>query len=436
MRSETSFTPRSLAVVGLGYAGCVTAACLSRLGHQVIGVDRDELKVDAVNAKRAPFHEPGLTELVAEGVGAGRLQATADLACAVSVADIVLVCVGTPAEKNGNVSLQQLRRVCEELAAALRRRTRDLIVGIRSTVAPGTCDQVIAPLLGRDGRVAVLHHPEFLREGSAVCDFLEPGLLVIGGTEGWAVRELAALYAPLGVEPCFVSIRAAEMIKYACNSYHALKIAFANEVGALCERMDIPSHEVMNAFCRDHRLNISSAYLKPGFAFGGSCLPKDLRVLTFRARCLDLELPLLESLLPANAAHLQRAIDAVMDYPSHRIAIFGLAFKQNTDDLRDSPVIPLIEYLIGKGREVRVFDPQITPARIYGTNREFILTAIPQIERLMVASFEELVDWCDCLVVAQPPQREMSVALAAVRRPLLDLVGAFPSNLDTGTAAA
>ena len=281
-RSPRAFIPARIAVAGLGYVGCVTAACLSSLGHRVVGVDRDENKVRAVNDGRAPFYEPGLEEIVQRCSADGLLSATTDLAEAIGQSDIVLVCVGTPSEKNGNFGLEQLRRVCEEIAAGLPDRTGRLIVAIRSTVYPGTCEDVVAPILGNADKVFVVDNPEFLREGMAVKDFIEPSLLVIGGSDPASVQALADLYSPIAIEPCLVSTKTAEMIKYACNSFHAVKVAFANEMGALCDKMSIPGHEVMDTFCRDTRLNISPAYLKPGFAFGGSCLPKDLRALTFR----------------------------------------------------------------------------------------------------------------------------------------------------------
>lgn len=427
--SSAAFQPARIAVAGLGYVGCVTAACLSSLGHRVIGVDRDSKKTEAVNQGRAPFYEPGLEEIVRTCAADGRLSATDNIAEAVSQSDIVLVCVGTPSEKNGNFGLEQLRRVSEEIAATLPGRTGNrLIVAIRSTVYPGTCEEVVAPILGHPDKVAVVDNPEFLREGSAVRDFVEPSLLVIGGSDEEAVRTVADLYSPLKVEACLVSTKTAEMIKYACNSYHAVKVAFANEIGSLCDRMGIPAHEVMSTFCRDTRLNISPAYLKPGFAFGGSCLPKDLRALTFRANRLDVKVPLLDSVLPSNERHLQRAVDAVLDLPAKRIGVFGLAFKENTDDLRESPVVSLLEALIGKGRDVRVFDPHIQIDEIYGTNRSFVTQAIPHIGRLMCSPLEEMLGWAEHIVVTQKPSAEMVSKLNASGLPLLDLAGAFPDR--------
>ncbi len=414
-----------IVVVGLGYVGCVTAACLAELGHRVTGVDRDTHKVATVLEGRAPFFEPGLGDLVAKNVAAGRLFATEELDAALRDADIALVCVGTPSARNGNLGTDQLWRVAGEIGTHLAHRTRPLVVAIRSTVFPGTGEELLERLGGR-GNVSLVSNPEFLREGGAVRDFMEPSLLVVGGDARDAVERVAGIYAGLGVEPCLVSLRTAEMIKYACNSFHALKIAFANEIGTLSAELDVDAQEVMSTLCRDVRLNLSAAYLKPGFAFGGSCLPKDLRALVYRAGRLDLELPLLESVLPSNQEHLRRAIQAVMDLPVERIGVFGLAFKENTDDLRESPVVALLEHLIGKGRSLRVFDPQIHLDQIYGSNQRFILEAIPHIGKLLDPSIESLLGWAEHLVLAQKPSGELAARIRESGTPVLDLVGAFP----------
>src|SRR6185436_4682693 len=301
----------TVAVFGLGYVGCVTAACLAEVGHRVIGVDRDPHKVAHVRQGQAPFYEPGLAEIVEKNVGNGRLTACETAAEGLAAADIALVCVGTPSERNGNLGLDQLRRVTAEIAATLERHPRPLVVAIRSTVFPGTCEAVVIPALSHLAGVAVVSNPEFLREGSAVRDFSEPPLVVVGGPDAAAVGQVAGLYSPLAVEPCLVTLRTAEMIKYACNAFHAAKISFANEIGALCERLSIPAQEVMATLCRDEKLNISSAYLRPGFAFGGSCLPKDLRAVNYRASHLDLRLPMLQSILGSNQQHLARAMQRV-----------------------------------------------------------------------------------------------------------------------------
>jgi GDP-mannose 6-dehydrogenase len=392
----------------------VTAACLASLGHRVFGVDRDQHKINEVRNGRAPFYEPGLDELVRENIAAGRLSASTS-ADAIANADIALVCVGTPSEKNGNLGLDQLRRAVGEIATQVAgrveshagSRAKPLIVAIRSTVFPGTCEEVVQPAFADSAAVSVVAHPEFLREGSAVRDFFEPPLVVIGGSDHAALSCVADLYQPLGVQASLVSLRTAEMIKYASNAFHAVKISFANEIGALCEQVGVDGHEVMATLCEDVKLNISPAYLKPGFAFGGSCLPKDLRALVYRAAHLDLKLPLLESAMPSNEQHLRRAIEAVLDLPAQRIGVIGLAFKEDTDDLRESPVVTLLEQLIGKGRDVKVFDPRIRLDAIYGSNRNFILETIPHIGRLLTGSLDQILAWRTiwCWRKSRPPQR-------------------------------
>lgn len=412
-----------VAVLGLGYVGSVTAACLTRLGHHVTGVDRDEFKVKSIETGRAPFYEPGLEELIESGRASGHLSATTSLEQAVENADIVLICVGTPSERNGNLGLDQLRRVCTQIAAVCQGKARRPVVAVRSTVFPGTCEELTNECLGGPGAFAVVSNPEFLREGNAVKDFLEPSLLVVGGTEPAAVERVAQLYQSLPVEACLVSLRTAEMIKYACNTFHALKVAFANEMGALSGALGIAGAEVMDTLCRDHKLNISPAYMKPGFAFGGSCLPKDLRALVYRAGRLDLNVPLLETILPSNRQHLQRGIQHVMDLPVERIGVYGLAFKENTDDLRESPVVSLLEYLIGKGRQVRVYDPHIRLEEIYGSNQRFVLAAIPHIANLLESSLDDMLAWAECVVITQRVPAAALKIIESRGMPVLDLAG-------------
>jgi len=420
---NASTSETRVAVLGLGYVGSVTAACLAHLGHRVTGVDRDEYKVKSIETGRAPFYEPGLAELIQEGRANSRLAATTVLEPALEQAEIVLICVGTPSERNGNLGLDQLRRVCSQIATAWKGKSRRLIVAVRSTVFPGTCEQLTVACLGGSDLFAVVSNPEFLREGNAVSDFLEPSLVVVGGTGRSAMEKVAKLYQPLGVEACLVSLRTAEMIKYSCNTFHALKVAFANEMGALSSALGVPGAEVMDTLCRDTKLNISPAYLKPGFAFGGSCLPKDLRALVYRAGRLDLKVPLLETVLPSNDQHLRRAIQKVMDLPAARLGVFGLAFKENTDDLRESPVVALLEHLLGKGRQVRVYDPHIRLEEIYGSNQRFVLAAIPHIANLLESRLEKMLEWADCVVVTQ---RAAAPALELIARSglaVLDLAG-------------
>jgi GDP-mannose 6-dehydrogenase len=421
MQTSSLSEPSGVAVLGLGYVGCVTAACLAATGQQVCGVDRDQHKVSSVLRGEAPFYEPGLEAIVRENAASGRLTATISTADAIRDADVALICVGTPSERNGNLGLDQLRRATEEIASACADRRRPLVVAVRSTVFPGTCEQVVIPVFAGLDSIRVVANPEFLREGVAVKDFMEAALVVVGGSDPEAVRRVAALYRNVPVEPCLVALRTAEMIKYACNAFHAVKIGFANEIGSLAELLGVVPEEVLGTLCKDDKLNTSAAYLKPGFAFGGSCLPKDLRALRYRAARLDLKLPLLESVLPANEEHLRRAIQAALDLGPVKVGIVGLAFKENTDDLRESPVVGMLEHLIGKGRDLRVYDPHIQMDKIYGTNRDYILNAIPHIGRLLLGSFEELASWADRLVLTQRPSADLAAKIRAAGKPVLDL---------------
>ena len=412
---------QNVVVMGLGYVGCVSAACLAEIGHNVLGVDRDINKVEAVRKAHAPFYEAGLDRLIQNNVAAGRLLAGALDEKALGEADIVMLCVGTPSQPNGNIDLSHLRRVCEEISAMLQRRTKRLIIAVRSTVFPGTCESLLESVFANRKDVDIVSNPEFLREGTAVKDFMEPSLLVVGGSTDDAAQTVADLYASLPGEVSIVSLRTAEMIKYACNAFHALKIGFANEIGSLASSLGVNPEQVMATMCRDTKLNISSAYLKPGFAFGGSCLPKDLRALTFRSTRLDLKLPLLESLLPSNDEHLKRSICEVLELPGQRVGIFGLAFKEDTDDLRESPVITLIEYLIGKGREVRIYDPHIQLDEIYGSNLSFVVSALPHIGRLLTRTLADLISSSDALVIAQNPTSSALAKITVSGLSILDL---------------
>ena len=416
-----------IAVFGLGYVGCVTAACFARLGLRVSGIDKDENKVGNILRGFAPFYEPGLEEIVKETVSAGLLTATTSTADGIADADVALICVGTPSERNGNLGLDQVRRVVAEIAAQAAGRTKPLVVAMRSTVFPGTCEDVVIPAFAGMPHVSVVSNPEFLREGVAVKDFLEPSLIVVGGADQTAVDLVARIYAPLNVKVSKVTLRTAEMIKYACNAFHAVKIAFANEIGSLSACLGIPSQEVMATLCEDTKLNASAAYLKPGFAFGGSCLPKDLRALNYRASRLDLKLPLLSAALPSNESHLDRATRAALDLKGPNIGVIGLAFKENTDDLRESPVINLLESLIGKGRDLRVFDPHIKIDEIYGSNKNYILNAIPHIGRLMESSIDSVISWADNLVVTQKLAPALAAKVAASGKPVLDLASNPPA---------
>ena len=410
-----------MAVFGLGYVGSVTAACLAHLGHRVFGVDKDELKVHSILAGQAPFYEPGLAEVIRDTVSSGMLTATSDAQSALERSDIALICVGTPSTGNGNLGLEQLERVFSGIGRHLPSRTRRLVIAVRSTVFPGTVE-TLAALLPESPLVSLVCNPEFLREGAAVKDFMEPSLVVIGGADQDAVETVGALYEPLGAEISRVSLRTAEMIKYCCNAFHAVKIAFANEVGTLASRLEVSPEEVMGTLCRDQKLNTSAAYLKPGFAFGGSCLPKDLRALNYRVLRMDLKLPLLESVLPSNQQHLERAVGEMTDHPARRMAVYGLSFKEDTDDVRESPIISAVEHLIGKGKAVRIFDPRIDLQSIYGSNRGYLITNLPHIGRLLTKDLPGMLEWAECIVLAQKPSPEAASQIAAAGRPVIDLV--------------
>ena len=425
--STTQWQPSRIAVFGLGYVGCVSAACLAGVGHHVIGVDKDAFKVQAVLDGNAPFYEPGLSEMVRRARDSGTLQATVSVEEAIAASDIALLCVGTPSEKNGNISLAQLRKVVEEIGGALRatRPSDPYIVVVRSTVFPGTGEGIVLPALhGTAARI--VSNPEFLREGTAMQEFLKPALTVVGGSDPDAVAAIGELYAPLGVSYCAVSLRTAEMIKYACNAFHAVKICFANEIGSLSHKLGVSGEEVMATLCQDKLLNVSAAYLRPGFAYGGSCLPKDLRALTYRARSMDVNVPLLESASTSNEEHLLRAVQVVLDLPQSRIGFFGLAFKENTDDLRESPVIHLLEQMIGKGRDVRVWDPHVQIDRIYGQNQAYVLRAIPHIGKLCDRTLDDLLGWAEVLVLVQKPSPELKERIELSGLPVVNLNSASP----------
>jgi GDP-mannose 6-dehydrogenase len=421
VRLDNIVSKRNVIVMGLGYVGCVSSACLAEIGHEVLGVDRDIHKVEAIRKAESPFYEAGLTGLIQRNVTQGRLQAGALDEKALEEADVMMLCVGTPSQANGNIDLSHLRRVCDDIAALLRPRTKRLIIAVRSTVFPGTCESLLEAVFAHREDVDIVSNPEFLREGTAIKDFMEPSLLVVGGSTDEAAQSVADLYASLPGEVSIVSLRTAEMIKYACNAFHAVKIGFANEIGSLASSLGVNPEQVMATMCRDTKLNISPAYLKPGFAFGGSCLPKDLRALTFRASRLDLKLPLLESVLPSNDEHLRRSIRDVLALSGKRIGIFGLAFKEGTDDLRESPVITIIEHLIGKGRDIRIFDPHIQLADIYGSNLSFVVSALPHIGKLLVSSIDDLLSSSDTFVIAQKPPAAALGQLVKSGLPILDL---------------
>ncbi|MGH8722010.1 MAG: nucleotide sugar dehydrogenase, partial [Burkholderiales bacterium] len=404
-----------LSVLGLGYVGTVSAACLAREGHDVVGVDPEPSKVDSINAGRSPIIEKDIGPMVREQAAAGRLRATTEVADAVRHADLCLVCVGTPSRANGDIELKFVRRVCEQIGGALRGHEGAPAVVIRSTLLPGTMREVLIPLLEQaSGRRAgadfgVCLNPEFLREGSAVHDYFHPPKTVIGELNRASGDLLAGLYAGIKAPLIRTDIETAEMVKYADNAWHALKVGFANEIGNLCKALAVDSHRVMGIFCQDTKLNLSPYYLRPGFAFGGSCLPKDLRALLYRAKTLDVALPILSSILPSNALQIERALQAVIDAGRREVGVLGFSFKAGTDDLRESPVVELAERLIGKGYDLRMYDRNVSLARLHGANRDYILNRIPHISRLMVGSVDEVLDHAGTLVIGNtdPEFREV-----------------------------
>jgi GDP-mannose 6-dehydrogenase len=394
-----------ISIFGLGYVGAVSAGCLAQDGHEVVGVDMLPAKVELINAGKSPIIEIDIDRIIAETVQSGRLRATTDQDQAILETDISFVCVGTPSQANGNLDLTFIRRVCELIGGALRQKPTRHTVVIRSTILPGTMRQLVIPVLeeysGKKAGVdfGLCNNPEFLREGSAVKDFHCPPKTVIGELDRASGDLLAELYAQLDAPLIRTAIETAEMVKYVDNSWHALKIGFANEIGNLCKAFSIDAHDVMKIFCQDVKLNISPLYLEPGFAFGGSCLPKDLRALAYKAKMHDLHLPIMTSILPSNELQVGRGLQLIMDQGAKRIGVLGFSFKAGTDDLRESPMIEVIERLIGKGYDLRIFDRNVNLARLVGANREFILNRIPHISRLMVNGMDAVLEHAETVVI-------------------------------------
>jgi len=396
---------KAVSIFGLGYVGCVTAACLAAKGHSVTGVDLNASKVEALNSGRSPIVEPGMAELVEQAHEASRLRATTDSAEAVMQTDITFLCVGTPSLRSGKLDLGHVEPVCREIGHALRRKSGFHLVVLRSTVLPGTAENIVIPALeqtsgkrmGKDFGVCV--NPEFMREGTAVSDFLEPAMTIIGAAEASHAAQLRELYAWAPGRIFETSFRSAEMVKYICNTWHALKVAFANEVGALAKALQVDAEDVTEIFTADNKLNISVSYLKPGFAFGGSCLPKDVRALGYRAKELDLRLPLFESIMPSNDEHLRRAIELVLDTGKKNIAVLGLSFKAATDDLRESPQVQLVKHLLGEGCTVKIWDENVSLGRLIGSNRDYIERTIPHIGSLLEYDLGQILRDADVVVI-------------------------------------
>jgi GDP-mannose 6-dehydrogenase len=394
-----------VSVFGLGYVGSVSAASFAADGHTVIGVDVNPEKVASLNEGRSPIVEKGLDELIRDNAANGRLRATTDTREAVHATELSLICVGTPSRKNGSLDLTYLERVCEQIGESLKDKADYHVVVVRSTVLPGTTHDVVIPALERtSGKqygtgFGVAVNPEFLREGTAIHDFRQPPMTLVGHNYQLDATPTVALYDKVNAEMVTTSIRTAEMIKYASNTWHALKVCFANEVGNLCKRLEIDSHEVMDIFCKDEKLNLSSYYMKPGFAFGGSCLPKDVRAMQYRAKEVDLDMPVIQSILGSNQLQIQHAIDMIAESGSKKVGLLGFSFKAGTDDLRESPIVILAEALLGKGYQLSIYDKNVSIARLVGANRDYINKQIPHLSSLLSENLDEVIANADVLVV-------------------------------------
>jgi GDP-mannose 6-dehydrogenase len=418
-----------VSVFGLGYVGCVSAASFAGDGHEVIGVDVNADKVAAINAGRSPIVEPGLDELLARCSSEGRLRATTDTAEAIRESEVSLLCVGTPSRKNGSLDLTYLERVSEQVGAALKDRPGYHVVVVRSTVLPGTTHGVVIPALEREsGKTygegfGVSVNPEFLREGTALKDFRKPPLTLVGHNHAADASGTIALYQSIDAPLISTSIRVAEMMKYTSNTWHALKVVFANEIGNLCKKMNVDSHEVMDIFCRDEKLNLSPYYLKPGFAFGGSCLPKDVRALQYRAKEVDVELPLISQILPSNRAQIQQALDQILETGKKKVGLLGFSFKAGTDDLRESPIVILAEALLGKGISLCIYDKNVSLAKLVGANKEYIEKQIPHLSSLLCNTIDEVIEKSEVIVVGnQAPEFADAIKQCRPDQIVIDLV--------------
>ena len=421
-----------LSVFGLGYVGCVSAACFADAGNEVIGVDVNPTKVEIINSGKSPIIEDGINELIAKVVKSGRLSATIDSERAVMDSDLSLICVGTPSNQNGSLHLRHVEQVCREVGSVLKRKEKRHIVVVRSTMLPGTIENTVVPALEEtSGKKAVKDfgiciNPEFLREGSSLKDFHAPPFTLIGADDEETTAAVSSLYANINAPVFVTSLKTAEMVKYVCNCFHALKVSFANEIGNICKALQIDSHEVMDVFCQDTKLNLSPYYLKPGFAFGGSCLPKDLRAINYKAKELDVEVPILSAILPSNRLQIERAVEMVMSSGKKRVGVLGFSFKAGTDDLRESPMVTLIETLIGKGFELALYDRHVSVAKLVGANKEYIEREIPHISKLMRSTVDGVLNDSDVVIIGNQAEEFLSVAeRLRSDQQLIDLVRLF-----------
>jgi GDP-mannose 6-dehydrogenase len=394
-----------ISIFGLGYVGAVSAGCLAKEKHLIIGVDPNQTKVDLINQGNTPVIEQDIGEIIEQAVANKLLRATTDVDDAIRSTDISLICVGTPSQNNGNLDLKYVEAVCEEIGLALREKQDFHIVVTRSTMLPGSMNSVVIPALeNASGKKAgtdfgVCNNPEFLREGTAVYDFYHPPKTVIGETDGKSGSAVAKLYEKMDAPLIRTDVKTAEMVKYVDNVWHALKVGFANEIGNICKQLKLDGHKVMDIFCQDQKLNLSSYYLKPGFAFGGSCLPKDVRALTYKGQSLDLNLPILNAILPSNQLQIEAGINMVIEAKHKNIGILGMSFKAGTDDLRESPIVELIERLLGKGYNIQIYDKNVNLAALMGANKDYILNHIPHISKLLSNSIDEVLNHSNTIVI-------------------------------------
>lgn len=418
-----------ISIMGLGYVGAVSAGCLANEGHEVIGVDPNSTKVDLINEGKSPIIEKDIGELIEIANKKSLLRATTDIIDAVNNSELSLICVGTPSRANGSLDLSYVQKVCEQIGGVLKGKTDFHVVVARSTMLPGSMREIVIPALEKSsGKRAgkdfgVSNNPEFLREGTAVYDFYHPPKTVIGETESRGGDMLASLYEKMDAPLIRTDVETAEMVKYTDNVWHALKVGFANEIGNISKAAGLDGHKVMEIFCQDTKLNLSPYYMKPGFAFGGSCLPKDVRALTYKARTMDIDVPIINAIIPSNERQTEKGLQMVLDKGSKKVGILGFSFKAGTDDLRESPIVEVIERLIGKGYDVRLYDRNVNIASLVGANRDYILNHIPHIAKLMVNSIDDVLNHADTIVIGNGDDEFNSVSgRLKDRQVLVDLV--------------
>lgn len=424
-----------ISIFGMGYVGAVCTACLADRGHHIIGVDTADAKIDLIRRGLSPIVEPGLGELLAKNVAAGRIEATKNFEAAVMATEMTMICVGTPSKRSGDLDLSYVMAVAEQIGTVLKNKVERHTVVVRSTVLPGTVRDVVVPIIERaSGKKAgvdfgVAINPEFLRESTAIEDFNQPPMTVIGEWDAVSGELVASLYTELPAEILRRPIEIAEMVKYTCNVWHATKVTFANEIGRIAKSLDVDGREVMNIVCKDTKLNISAYYMKPGFAFGGSCLPKDVRALSYRAARMDYELPLLNSLMRSNELQVRRAFDLVEGFGNKRVGFLGLSFKSGTDDLRESPLVELAEMLIGKGYELSIFDSSVDYSRLHGANKDYISAKIPHVSALLRSDIDEVIDASDTMVLGyRDHQFDQVLNGRGHGKKLVDLAGFMPAT--------